>query len=450
MARLLVFRGDFVEREIELGGTPIRIGRAPECDVVLEDPDRGISRAHAEVRYEDGAYLIVDLGSQNGIFQYGARVDRAYLEPESPINLGPFRLVIDETDAAPSSGPSRLHEPAARGSARRVTDAADYDDADDDHRLDESGVRPRRRGEPAWWRTHAKTLWLGGAAVVVAGGLGLAGLLSSQGPSDEERIIAHLSAARTLLEQLEPQRAITEHIDPALAIDNTNLDANDLKVRAQELADRLAAGSQPASEAASVPSTAGTREASGRIASAGSAAGSDAAVPSAAAPRRADAVPERTPETQFRAQIEEARQLRDKGQFLAAERVLELVIRDAGPGFGDAKAMLDGIRQRRIQEGQRLFREATDEAANERWDDAIAKFTRAHEVDPTLVVASQIEDVQRRKLDLANAKYKEAEVARKFGSNAEALRLYEQVIRLLPANHPLYADVEKKIKELRK
>ncbi len=449
MARLLVFRGDFVEREIELGGAPIRIGRAPECDVVLEDPERGVSRAHAEVKYEDGGYLIVDLGSQNGIYQYGARVDRAYLEPDSPVMLGPFRLVIDETDAASPDATSMLRQPhGAAPSGRRVHSA---DDDFDDDRLDDSRGRSRQAA-PAWWRAHAKTLWLGGAAVVVAGGLGLTRFLSPQGPTDEERIIAHLAGARTLLEQLEPQRAITEHIDPALAIDSNNVDANDLKVRAQELADRMAAGAGAGSQAAPpAPSSPDNRGAAGRTpgiaTSTPAAAGAAGQTPRA---RGSDATPERSPESQFRAQIDEAKQLRDRGQFLAAERLLEIVIRDAGAGFGDAKATLDAIRQRRLQEGQRLFREATDDAANERWDDAVTKFTRAHEIDPTLIVASQLEDIQRKRLDAANAKYKEAEIARKFGSNAEAIRLYEQVIRMLPANHQLAAEAEKRIKELKK
>jgi pSer/pThr/pTyr-binding forkhead associated (FHA) protein len=265
VARLLVFRGDFVEQEIELGGGPVRIGRAPECDVVLEDPERAVSRAHAEVRYEDGGYLIVDLGSQNGIFQFGARVDRAYLEAQNPVTLGPFRLVIDETDAG-SGETSKLGQPPPppRSSSRRgrVIDDDDVEGADD--RLDDSRGRSRG-GDTSWWRTHAKTVWLGGAAAVLAGGLGLTQLLSPSGPSDEERIIAHLSGARALLEQLEPQRAITEHIDPALAIDPNSVDANDLKVRAQELADRMAAGARGSESAPPAAPPADTRGAAGRI-----------------------------------------------------------------------------------------------------------------------------------------------------------------------------------------
>jgi len=44
----------------ELGGT---IGRADTNQLVLPDPDRGISRVHAQIVYRNGSYAIVDRGS---------------------------------------------------------------------------------------------------------------------------------------------------------------------------------------------------------------------------------------------------------------------------------------------------------------------------------------------------------------------------------------------------
>jgi hypothetical protein len=52
-------------RRIGLGARNLVIGRLPECDVVLSDPN--ISRRHAEVRPAgNGGYEVVDLGSTNG------------------------------------------------------------------------------------------------------------------------------------------------------------------------------------------------------------------------------------------------------------------------------------------------------------------------------------------------------------------------------------------------
>jgi Protein of unknown function (DUF3662)/FHA domain len=42
----------------------IALGRQSECDIVIADP--GASRRHAEIRREDGRFVLTDLGSTNG------------------------------------------------------------------------------------------------------------------------------------------------------------------------------------------------------------------------------------------------------------------------------------------------------------------------------------------------------------------------------------------------
>ena len=68
MATLAVYRGDQLLRKVELGEGPMRIGRAPENEIVLEDANKGVSRTHAEIRHEEGRYIILDLNSQNGVW----------------------------------------------------------------------------------------------------------------------------------------------------------------------------------------------------------------------------------------------------------------------------------------------------------------------------------------------------------------------------------------------
>jgi hypothetical protein len=74
----------------ELGTNTVVLGRSRECDVTLDDPN--VSRRHAEVRSEGGAYWIVDLGSTNGVEVNGKRVDRAKLEHDDQILLGTSEL----------------------------------------------------------------------------------------------------------------------------------------------------------------------------------------------------------------------------------------------------------------------------------------------------------------------------------------------------------------------
>jgi hypothetical protein len=80
-------------RRSVLSGNHILIGRSRECEVVLEDPN--VSRRHAEMRRDNGRWVIADLGSTNGIKVNGRRVDRAALEPGDRITLGVTDLTFE-------------------------------------------------------------------------------------------------------------------------------------------------------------------------------------------------------------------------------------------------------------------------------------------------------------------------------------------------------------------
>ncbi|MEU4068342.1 FHA domain-containing protein [Streptomyces wedmorensis] len=65
----------------------IRIGRAPDNDVVVAD--LVVSRRHAELRaHPDGTYWIHDLGSHNGTFLNGRRVVDARVTPDDIVGVG--------------------------------------------------------------------------------------------------------------------------------------------------------------------------------------------------------------------------------------------------------------------------------------------------------------------------------------------------------------------------
>ena len=72
----------------------LTIGRAEDNDVVLSD--MLVSRRHAELRPSaDGSFQLVDLGSDNGTFVNGRRIQHAELESLDVIGIGrhSFRLV---------------------------------------------------------------------------------------------------------------------------------------------------------------------------------------------------------------------------------------------------------------------------------------------------------------------------------------------------------------------
>lgn len=69
----------------------VRIGRLPTNDVVLDN--LALSRHHAEVVGDDGAWVLRDLGSSNGTFVNGQRIARHTLRTGDTIGIGKFTLV---------------------------------------------------------------------------------------------------------------------------------------------------------------------------------------------------------------------------------------------------------------------------------------------------------------------------------------------------------------------
>jgi hypothetical protein len=75
------------------------IGRSPDCALTLADPT--VSRRHAELRREDGRWVVADLGSSNGTRVNGWRVRRASLRAGDELMLGGVRLVLGRAGARP-------------------------------------------------------------------------------------------------------------------------------------------------------------------------------------------------------------------------------------------------------------------------------------------------------------------------------------------------------------
>lgn len=102
MPRLVVLRDGTVHCQVELGLQDLVIGRAADSDVVLEDPGHAVSRHHAEVHLEDDRYVMIDVGSENGIWNGPTRVQTAKLTHGTLLSVGSFdiRFEDDVDDAA--------------------------------------------------------------------------------------------------------------------------------------------------------------------------------------------------------------------------------------------------------------------------------------------------------------------------------------------------------------
>jgi hypothetical protein len=71
----------------------IRVGRAPDNDLVLAD-DR-VSRHHGQISVRLGTLVYADLGSTNGSFVNGSRVTEIALGPRDVLQLGGSTLTVE-------------------------------------------------------------------------------------------------------------------------------------------------------------------------------------------------------------------------------------------------------------------------------------------------------------------------------------------------------------------
>jgi hypothetical protein len=71
---------------VPVGEDPVTIGRLPECEIPLSDPN--VSRRHAEIRRQDDEIVVVDLGSTNGTRVNGAGVTTRPLVDGDEITVG--------------------------------------------------------------------------------------------------------------------------------------------------------------------------------------------------------------------------------------------------------------------------------------------------------------------------------------------------------------------------
>lgn len=119
-ALLTVLNGLNAGQVFRLDKSETFIGRAKDVGVRVDDV--GISRQHARiVRTQEGRFVLEDLGSKNGVFVNGKKVNRAELATSDRLQIGPSAILrFALLDAAEEELARRLYESSTRDALTRA------------------------------------------------------------------------------------------------------------------------------------------------------------------------------------------------------------------------------------------------------------------------------------------------------------------------------------------
>jgi len=96
---LVVVRGPNAGARFVLDHDPVTVGRHPDSDIFLDDVT--VSRRHAELGRGEHGSIVRDLGSLNGSYVNGERVDERALATGDEVQIGRFKLLYVGDGAEP-------------------------------------------------------------------------------------------------------------------------------------------------------------------------------------------------------------------------------------------------------------------------------------------------------------------------------------------------------------
>jgi serine phosphatase RsbU (regulator of sigma subunit) len=114
---LVMLAEDAPPQRVPLRHLPVTIGRNPPAEIILDGPT--VSRRHCKLEQQGNNVVVADLGSTNGTFVNGRRIDApVVLEDGALLSVGTYRMRYHR----------RSEDEAAQADAieRELADAADY------------------------------------------------------------------------------------------------------------------------------------------------------------------------------------------------------------------------------------------------------------------------------------------------------------------------------------
>jgi pSer/pThr/pTyr-binding forkhead associated (FHA) protein len=431
-------RGGTVESEVRLDQADLRVGRATDNEIALQDPDKTLSRHHAELRREGDHWIYLDLNSANGSWLGERRVTRMELVPGLAITLGDYQLTmarVDETlDSTSASGeatqifrrdadtlrptpapklPSvppvaaRTPAPAVVGGAIAATPAAAAPAAP-------AGMTPIRR-----MIVFGSILVFGAFAVVLA-------LLLR--PDDEA------PAAEPVASAAAPAEPAPAPAPPPPAPDPTPEPAATTTVTPPAPVAEIVASTAPAA-APAAPRPRPVRDTDPDAATIPARPGESAA---ALLQRRND----------IRRRYALGLQRLAARQFGEAQELFAALSREV-PRFRDLDARLAETDQAMRQQAADDFKAAAKLEESSMWTEAMAAYERLR---PSAAVLPGLNDaIERTRKKMNDAGADALTRARQFDSRGrvpEAVAWYQRAVKWLPADHPGLEAARQRLAEL--
>lgn len=130
---LHVVRGRSATQALKLADGINSVGRHDDCNVRIKSSE--VSRKHCELFEKSGRLILKDLGSANGTFVNGKKVEgQLVLEPGDELSLGGVKLRVAKIGEAPSSGtPKATKAPSDTAISQAVSPS---DSTDDEFEID--------------------------------------------------------------------------------------------------------------------------------------------------------------------------------------------------------------------------------------------------------------------------------------------------------------------------
>jgi tetratricopeptide (TPR) repeat protein len=496
--KLLIFRGEALHDERELTGQTVRIGRAPQNDVVLEDPGKGVSRNHAEIRFDGGRYSLVDLQSQNGIWVAGTRVPSVVLDPDVVATVGPFRLMVKApvpvAPVAPiageDTGTERTQLSARQAQPLVLDDLVPPPGESSPPPPARVPDVPRADGEP---RHADRRIWVGAAAVVVL--LALSAVAAYKLTRKPDRPRWDSSIAQALVASGRCPEALEKQINPALTADPDNAEAKALR-------DKCAAAAPPPPPEPPEPTTSvppppsvaerlddtekliaandcpkavemitavlaedPDNERAKDVSSKANACGKPVVPPPPAVEKVVQVSPaqggldrlQNETEKAYRGRMAEMRKKYDDAvsvlesqRYQQAARLLDDIASQVPSGYLDLAQRRDEARSGMRADAKNRFEAAQAADKNDDYDAAINGYRRAHELDPAIQVDALIQRTNERKLTVGRKRCDEGKVEFSFGNNTTAIPAFQDAVKFLPPSDPCYAIARQRLQQLGK